>query len=97
MGSRAHVNPRTGQPMQFETIDVITHSGFKADEYPEAFIWREKRYPVDAIIDRWYEGGVKAGSPALNYFKVRTDNGSQYLIRHNALFDAWAIILSDSR
>ena len=83
--------------MQFETIDIVTHSGFKADEYPEAFTWQGKKYTIEAIIDRWYEGGVKAGSPELNYFKVRAGNGSQYLIRHNALFDAWAIVVSGSR
>jgi hypothetical protein len=83
--------------MQFEQIDVTTHSGFKADERPVAFIWQGRQYRIQDIIDRWYEGGMKAGSPALNYFKILADNGSQYIIRHNALFDAWAIVISDKR
>ena len=81
--------------MQFEQIDVSTHSGFKADERPVSFIWRDKQYRIEAIIDRWYEGGIKAGTPALNYFKVSADTGSQYLLRYNSLFDAWAIALPD--
>lgn len=83
--------------MQFETIDISTHSGFKADERPTAFAWRGKQYCIEAILDRWYEGGVKAGAPVLHYFKVRTDTGREYLIRHNALFDAWAIALPPDR
>ena len=79
--------------MQFEQIGVSTHSGFKADERPVSFIWRGQEYRVQQVIDRWYEGGMNPGSPALNYFKVRADNGSQYLIRYNALFDAWAIAI----
>jgi hypothetical protein len=81
--------------MQFEQIDVSTHSGFKADERPVSFIWRGRHYRIDAVIDRWYEGGIEAGAPALNYFKARTDTGSQYLLRYNSLFDAWAIALPD--
>ena len=81
--------------MQFEQIDVSSHSGFKADERPVSFIWRGQEHLVQKIIDRWYEGGMKAGDPVLNYFKVRADNSREYLIRYNALFDAWAIALSD--
>ncbi len=31
--------------MQFEHIDVSTYSGFKADERPVSFIWREQAVP----------------------------------------------------
>jgi hypothetical protein len=81
--------------MQFEQIDVSTHSGFKADERPVSFIWRGRQYRIEAIVDRWYEGGIKAGTPELNYFNVRADSGSRYLLRYNSLFDAWAIALTD--
>jgi len=81
--------------MQFEQIDVSSHSGFKANERPVSFIWRGHEHLVQEIIDRWYEGGMKAGDPVLNYFKVRADISREYLIRYNALFDAWAIALSD--
>lgn len=83
--------------MQFEPIEVFTHSGFKADERPTAFVWRGRRYAVATVVDRWYEGGMRPGAPTLNYFKVRSDDGGQYMLRYNGLFDAWAIALSDSR
>jgi hypothetical protein len=50
-------------------------------------------------VDRWYEGGTP-GHPELLIFKVRTREGHHYLLRYNALFDAWSTIskgpLSDS-
>jgi len=79
--------------MQFEDIEVTTHSGFKADERPTAFAWRGRTYRIEAVLDRWYEGGITAGAPALNYFKVRTDSGGPYVIRHSSLFDGWAILI----
>jgi hypothetical protein len=79
--------------MLFEQIDVSTHSGFKADERPVSFIWQGRAYRIQEIIDRWYEGGLKPGAPALSYFKVRSDDGRTYLLRYNALFDGWAIVV----
>jgi hypothetical protein len=79
--------------MQFERVDVSTHSGFKADERPLAFIWRGREYRIEEIIDRWYEGGLKTGAPALSYFKVRADDTRLYLLRYNGLFDGWAIVV----
>lgn len=79
--------------MQFEDIDVSTYSGFKPDERPVSFIWREQTYKIQEIIDRWYEGGLKTGDPTLSYFKVRADNGRDYLIRYNSFFDGWAIVI----
>ncbi len=79
--------------MQYENIDVSTHSGFKADERPVSFIWRGREYRIHEIIDRWYEGGIKPGDNSLSYFKVRADDGSDYLLRYNCLFDGWTIIV----
>jgi len=79
--------------MQFENIDVSTHSGFKADERPLSFIWRGHEYLIEEIFDRWYEEGREPGSPALSYFKVRTCDGANYLLRYHSLFDSWAIVV----
>jgi len=79
--------------MQFENIDISTYSGFKSDERPLSFIWRGREYLIHEIVDRWYEGGLEPGSPALSYFKVRTDDGGKHLLRNNSLFDEWAIVV----
>jgi hypothetical protein len=75
-----------------ELIEVECYAGYKAEETPRAFIYRDKRYEILEIIDRWYEGGVKTGSQKLDYYKVKADDGRQYMIRYNSLFDKWALL-----
>ena len=77
--------------MPYESIEVECYSGYRANERPVAFVFEERRWQVEKILDRWYEGGVRAGQPALDYFKVRTTEGRVFLLRYNALFDAWSI------
>ncbi len=78
-------------PVPFEKIDVECHSGYKANERPVAFFYQGRRCEIAEILDRWYEGGVKAGKPNEDYFKVRTAEGSVFLLRYLPLFDAWSI------
>jgi len=81
--------------MIFEIIeDVITYSGSKPDEYPLEFTFRDTQYQVREIIDRWYESGVKAGTPIYNYFKVLTEQNDVFIIRHNQRYDSWALLIS---
>ena len=77
--------------MNFECIEAECYSGYKANERPVAFIFRNRRRVIEEIIDRWCEGGVTPDRPELNYFKVRTVEGEVFLLRYLALFDAWSI------
>jgi len=77
--------------MPYESIDVECYSGYRANERPVAFTFQDRRWQVEEIIDRWYEGEVQANEPALDYFKVRTVEGRVFLLRYNSLFDAWSI------
>lgn len=77
--------------VRYETIQVSCYGGYKADESPRSFLWDGRTFIVNEIIDRWYEGGIESTSNTIDYFKVRTDNGNVYIIRHNRLFDGWAI------
>ncbi|MBW2631240.1 MAG: hypothetical protein JRC90_05675 [Deltaproteobacteria bacterium] len=83
--------------MIFEQIHVECYSGYKANERPVAFTFRDQRWEVAEIVDRWYEGSREAGRPALDYFKVRTREGETFLLRYNALFNAWAIAVPGSK
>jgi hypothetical protein len=80
--------------MDFEVIKVEYYSGYKVNERPVAFVYQGKRWHVADIIDRWYEGEIKPGRPAMDYFKVRTAEGNEFLLRYNSLFDAWAVLVS---
>ncbi|MBW2645178.1 MAG: low molecular weight protein arginine phosphatase [Deltaproteobacteria bacterium] len=77
--------------VRYETIQVSCYGGYKADEYPKSFVREGRAFIVNEIIDRWYEGGIESTSDIIDYFKVRTDDGNVYIIRHNRLFDGWAI------
>jgi hypothetical protein len=77
--------------MPYESIDVECYSGYRANERPVAFTFQGRRWQVEEIIDRWYEGEVQSNEPALDYFKVRTVEGRVFLLRYNSLFDAWSI------
>jgi hypothetical protein len=80
--------------MIFDTIQVECYSGYRANERPLAFTWRGKRRVVKEIADRWYEGGRSAKDPSLEYFKVLTSEGEEFLLRYNSLFDAWSIAVN---
>ena len=56
-------------------IRVECYSGYKADERPLRFYLGEKGYTVSEIIDQWYD-------PLAIYFRVRADDGNQYILRH---------------
>jgi hypothetical protein len=79
----------------YETISVECYSGYKANERPVAFIFRDRRREVAEILDRWYEGGTRPGRPEVNYFKVKTTDGEVFLLRYLSLFDAWTVRIDE--
>jgi len=77
--------------MSFQVIQVECVAGYKAEERPVAFTFEGQRREIAEIIDRWYEGGLDATRPMVNYFKIRTTDDQEFLLRYVALFDAWSI------
>ncbi len=80
-------------PMFEERIEVECHSGYRVYERPTAFTLRGRRLEVEGVVDRWYEGGVHPDRPRLLYFRVQAVGGGTFLLRYNALFDAWSTTL----
>lgn len=78
---------------KLEKISVESYSGYKLHESPRAFTFRGRRYTIREIIDRWYEGSVRSDDPVINYFKVRVDDGRNYVIRYNSYQDEWDIVI----
>ena len=81
--------------MKFEDIQVSAYSGYRHAERPVGFRRHGKDYAVVEILDRWYGGSREPGSPCLDYFRVRADDGGTYLLRYNGMFDAWALVVDD--
>ena len=77
--------------MTYETIQVECYSGYRINERPVAFTFQGRRWDIQEIVDRWYEGGLDATRPVINYFKVKTDTNRVFLLRYLSLFDSWSI------
>jgi hypothetical protein len=77
--------------MDYEKIQVEFYSGYKAIVRPLIFEHQGQRWEVEEILDRWYEGGLDAREPEINYFKVRTSGGQVFLLRYLSLFDDWSV------
>ena len=79
--------------MELIPIKVECHSGYKANEYPKNFNWKDIQFDIKEIIDRWYEGYNKPEFPAANYFKVKTHLVGKYLIKHELKRDKWFLVI----
>lgn len=77
--------------MELQKIRVECRGGHPHHEDPIAFEYGGERYEIREIVDRWYEGRSTTGRVGLDYYKVKTDSGV-FILRYNALFDAWALI-----
>ncbi len=77
-------------------IEAECHSGYKADEYPKCFTWNGARFEITQVTDRWYQGNTNPEFPVSDYFRVETDSGEQYIIKHDIENDNWYLCLQDT-
>ena len=71
-------------------VDVDTYSGYKADERPTAFRFKDRTFIVRELLDSWY-------GTDHDYFKLIADDGNIYIIRHDRLADAWELTMMEAR
>ena len=67
-------------------IEVDSMSGVAGAPEPRSFLLGSRRIGVLEILDRWL-------SPAHAYFKVRTDDGALYILRHDVPTRQWEMTL----
>ena len=70
-------------------IKVVCHAGYKSDEYPKYFYWENLRFDIKEIYDRWYQNDLNPDFSEANYFKILTDSGKTYLLKHVIKSDSW--------
>ena len=70
--------------MAEQILRVETYSGFKADERPLRLYLGGRILEVAAVEDRWY-------SPGETYFRVLTEDGDRYVLRHIEAQDVWSL------
>ena len=75
-------------------IDAETYSGGKADEAPRAFHLAGERFLVEEVVDRWYQAGRDPRLPSASYFKVRTADGTLYLLKRDNETARWFLARS---
>lgn len=57
------------------TLRVECYAGYKAEERPVRFQLDGHDHMVEQVLDQWH-------SPDATYFKVRSDDGNVYVLRH---------------
>lgn len=70
--------------MPEQIVRVETYSGFKADERPLRLHLAGRILEVAAVEDRWY-------SPGETYFRILTEDGDRYVLRHTEAQDVWSL------
>ena len=65
-------------------VRIISYSGYKADESPRVLKLGDTLLSIAQIEDRWY-------SPGETFFRVLTQSGDRYLLRHIEAQDTWIL------
>ena len=78
--------------MKETPIVVESYSGYKADEYPLSFYWKNKKFEIEEISDRWTQSDLTADWLVINYYKVRTTTDMELIIKHDIEIDQWYLV-----
>lgn len=71
-------------------IHVECYAGYRGEQEPLALRFGERRVAVRAVVDRWY-------SPSQRWFKVETEGGDTYIVRHDEPSGQWELAAYTSR
>jgi hypothetical protein len=63
---------------------VECYAGYRADQRPTRFILRGRTFEIIEVEDQWY-------SPGAIYFRVRTEDGDYFILRHDEAQDVWSL------
>ena len=73
--------------MKLHDIHVSTYSGYKADERPLEFTFKEKRHKIKEIISQAYE--EISGKGLRKRYTIKTDEGLTFKLFYNENQDRW--------
>lgn len=75
--------------MDSSHIVVDAFAGDKGEETPRAFTLEGSRRTVSEILTRWY-------TETHCYFRVQTDDGYRYVLRHDLDNLIWEVVMGDT-
>lgn len=67
-------------------IHVECYAGYRGEETPRRFRIGRRCIEITTVIDRWL-------APEHRYFKVRGDDGSLYILRHDPAAQRWELTM----
>ncbi len=70
-------------------INVECYAGYHAEETPHRIKFDGRAVNVIDVIDRWL-------APDHRYFKVKGEDGSTYILRHDVGSDGWELVMFSS-
>ena len=73
--------------MIFHNVHVSTYSGYKADERPLEFTFKEKRHKIKKIISQAYE--EISGKGLKRRYTIKTDEGLTFKLFYEENQDRW--------
>ncbi len=79
---------------RFRLCRVETAAGHAGPGEPRRFLLQGRWLPVDAIEDRWYEGGVAPERELVLYYRVVSGKGA-FLLRFLPYFQRWQVLKVD--
>jgi len=71
------------------TVRVECYAGYRGEETPRRFYYRDRRVDVLNVVDRWL-------APDHRYFKLQTLDGT-FILRHDTGHDNWDLALYKAR
>ena len=73
--------------MKLHDIHVSTYSGYKADERPLEFTFKEKRHKIKEILSQAYE--EISGKGLKRRYTIKTDEGLAFKLLYDENQDQW--------
>jgi hypothetical protein len=73
-------------------VQVVCYAGYKADETPRGFTLGDRRYDIEEIVDRWYQASRDSREPAADCYRVRTVEGSLFVIQRSRASATWYLV-----
>jgi hypothetical protein len=72
-------------------VRVVSYAGWKGEERPMAFYDGDGEHRVLEIQERWVESDALSGGSSKWYFRVKADDGKEYLLSHDATKKQWCL------
>ncbi|MDI6704558.1 MAG: hypothetical protein QME40_07805 [bacterium] len=77
--------------MEIRQIKVKSYSGYKANERPTSFIFRDRHYIIDKIEKMWYEENIDTSQGRKRFFQVKSNDDTTYVICYDESTDQWLL------